>query len=910
MKKSFVVFFILLSSLFFAYDIKIDYLNNNNIIEITGVATDITIFKNNTKTNYKIKFNDVQFEKKTYILPRGPIKKINLYDNIIEIIMIFPGDIVINKNNKVIISAKGKKALNNETFKFKNIKIKDLLNLLLKELGFNQYYLTDIPDKTISLDLKNFYPEDLFRIILDSTGIYYNYISTKDIYISKSPLYNASYPIISSKKPLNINDDEIYISLQTNISNFNNLLSLIGLKYVKISDTLYVIKGSEDKIDLVKKIINTIPVQPKKQDKNIIKDSQKIIKNKIHKIFEYNLPQKDIINVFNIEYSEITNNLILLTGFEEDITLFEEFYNKAYETFQKLKANEKSTKSTIKTIEEKSKPIITEEPTYTIITSKYSLKNMDRFFNVNILNVDKDIYFISGLKKNISQLKSLNEQLNKFLIPTEEPTSIDIENDSTITVINTDIPLENLADTFDLKIKKVYDTIYIVKGKNVNELSNLISKIHQIKEMKINKNYNVKNLKNEEKIEIIHSNLDLLPFNKIFKDSIIQKIDKNYIIKGTENVINTIKDFNEKYDVKVTNEPTPIILPKKDYYFTVKNEEYAYFSIILKNLNIDYDNIYENDSGKIVKIHVYESEYMKLKELLSLKNDLKENVQKNKNTESLTLYSLVEQYAKNNNYALINDEKLKNITIYNPKDFNDIELLLTKNDYYLEKEKNVIIVKKRIPKIISIEIAIVDSSILEETIQKIEAKISSKSIIDSINQGIINPQLYKEILDTAFNVNDINSRSNAKLVSKPRIILKSGTKSTFKSVYRVPVVQENSIKYIESGLTLEIEANYVENMDLIDLDIDLKVGEPEKSTVSNYNAENSREINTKMILKNNFVSILGGLKIIKEENLNSGVPFLKDLPIVGFLFKSNEKRNREYDLNLFIWPKLVNYGGD
>lgn len=170
--------------------------------------------------------------------------------------------------------------------------------------------------------------------------------------------------------------------------------------------------------------------------------------------------------------------------------------------------------------------------------------------------------------------------------------------------------------------------------------------------------------------------------------------------------------------------------------------------------------------------------------------------------------------------------------------------------------------------------------------------------------------LYKEILDTALKSENINSKSHSRLVSKPKIILKSGSKSTFKSVYRVPVIQENSIQYIESGLTLEIQADYIEDQDLINMDISLKVGEPEKSTVSNYNAENSREINTKMILKNNYVSILGGLKVMKEENLNSGIPFLKDLPFIGFLFKTNEKRNREYDLNLFIWPKLVKYGGD
>lgn len=852
MKKIILIIFLINSLILFSYKIKIDYMGNNNIIEITDTSTEVEIYKNNQKTDYKVYFKNIEFKKKEYILPRGPIKRINQYENIIEIKTIFPAEIDIQNEKKLIITVKGKDALNSEIFQFKKIKVKDLLDILLKELNFNAYYLAEIPEKEISLTLKNFYPEDLFRIIFDSTGLHYNYISTQDIYISKSPLYNTNYPIINASETAT---EETYEIIQTNVSNIQNLIKLINLQYVTLHEGLYILKGQKDKIELMKRIISNIPVKKQGnitnqsinttgQSTNITKKPvKKIIENKTYKVFEYKLPAKNIIKLFNIEYSEISKDLLLLEGFEKDLEKFEQYYNEAYQIYSRKEKPTKITK-------------ITEKPT----------------------------------------------------------PSVTITKEPTITIISTKLPIEKLSNILNLKISKLTEEIYVVEGENIETLNEILSKASRKFENEMNKNNNTNNLENNEKIEIINSNLDLFPFNKIFKNIIIQKIEKNYIIKGPESEINTIIEFNKKYgQAKESIETVQTVPEVKTNFITIKNEEDDYFNSIAQKLDIKYEKLYENKEGKIIKIESSEEKYSKLKELLSLKKNIveKEVVLKQEEIEYRSLYQIMEEYAANNDYMLINNETLKSVSIYNPQNIQEnIDEILLKNGYYLEKEKNVIIVKKRIPKIISIEIAIVDSSILEETIQKIEAKISSKDIIDSINQGIITPQIYKDILDTAFEMDNKKSKSNSKLVSKPRIILKSGTKATFKSVYRVPVIHENSIQYIESGLNLEIEANYIDDKDLIDLNVNLKVGEPEKSVVSNYNAENSREINTNMILKNDYVSILGGLKIIKEENLNSGIPFLKDLPIIGALFKNTEQRNREYDLNMFIWPKLVNYGGD
>lgn len=702
MKKISLLLFLVYSIILSAYNIKIDYSNNTNFIKLSDVSTNATVFMDNTKTDYKIAFKDTAFENKSYILPKGPVKMIKLYDNTLELIMIFPVDIDIKSSKDISITITGKQPLNDELFHFKTIKIKDLLDILLKELGFNKYYLTEIPDKNISLELKNFYPEDLFRIIFDSTGLYYDYLSTKDIYISKNKLYSENFPIINSNKS---NEKEEFELINSTVPNFSSIIKLLNLSYVKISDSLYLVKGDSENIDLIKEIsfnISSITDNNTNKNEKAKKENIEISypstktnseKTKEFKLFNFNLPQKDIIKDFNIEYTEISDNLLLLKGYNNDLYLFEKYYNIAYDIYSKNKENKKDDEIS----KNSDYPKITEDSTYAILKTPVDIGKISPLFDLKIDYIDNDIYVIKGSKKNIEKMKNINNKIKDLISNdstkincTEESTISILDNPATITVINTTKPIDKLADILNLDIIELSKDNYVVKGRNINLLMDILSKIPQRKESEINKKANNNNIKNTIKIKIIQSNLDLLPFNKIFKNTIIQKIDKNYIIKGTEDDIKIIENFNDKYNIieatKTINDTNKI----NDFYISIKNDKFDYFDAIAKNMNIQYDAIYSNNVGKIIRIKSNLEDYKKLYKLLSLKNTITtitKDTTKTNVPAYKTLFELVEIYAKNNNLALINDEKLKNIKVFNYNNIEDIEKILEENNYYMDKEK-------------------------------------------------------------------------------------------------------------------------------------------------------------------------------------------------------------------------------
>ena len=53
------------------------------------------------------------------------------------------------------------------------------------------------------------------------------------------------------------------------------------------------------------------------------------------------------------------------------------------------------------------------------------------------------------------------------------------------------------------------------------------------------------------------------------------------------------------------------------------------------------------------------------------------------------------------------------------------------------------------------------------------------------------------------------------------------------------------------------------------------------------------------------MALIGGITQTEKTNAEDGVPFLKDLPGIGALFKSNKNKNNKNTLYIFIAPEVI-----
>lgn len=167
-------------------------------------------------------------------------------------------------------------------------------------------------------------------------------------------------------------------------------------------------------------------------------------------------------------------------------------------------------------------------------------------------------------------------------------------------------------------------------------------------------------------------------------------------------------------------------------------------------------------------------------------------------------------------------------------------------------------------------------------------------------------------LDFSFEL--MESRSKAKIVASPKIITQNKKKAVISSTdsksFSVVTVSENNKEtrdYKESKATLSLEVlPQVTNEGSISMEISIK-NEHFARDQSETPQKKERNISTNVLVDNGSTIVIGGLyNSSKNENF-TGVPFLRKIPILGWLFRTPYNPSTSKDeLVIFLTPSIIN----
>ena len=149
----------------------------------------------------------------------------------------------------------------------------------------------------------------------------------------------------------------------------------------------------------------------------------------------------------------------------------------------------------------------------------------------------------------------------------------------------------------------------------------------------------------------------------------------------------------------------------------------------------------------------------------------------------------------------------------------------------------------------------------------------------------------------------------------PKVVTTSGTAAEIKSLVESYVIINrpgatfvtSELQIIKSGTSLKVTPLVTRN-DEIELTV-----EPELADVVGITPEASgalpvisrRSVKSTVRLKSGEVLIIGGLYEDSIRNAKSGIPFLKDLPVVSLVAGKQSDRGRTSELMIFVSPKLL-----
>ena len=163
------------------------------------------------------------------------------------------------------------------------------------------------------------------------------------------------------------------------------------------------------------------------------------------------------------------------------------------------------------------------------------------------------------------------------------------------------------------------------------------------------------------------------------------------------------------------------------------------------------------------------------------------------------------------------------------------------------------------------------------------------------------------------------SITHVEVTSSPEIMVLNNQTASLQVGDRVPIATQqavgvetstsaivNSIQYQDTGVVLKVTPR-VNHGGLVMMDISQEVSQVENTTSSSINSPTiqERKINTSVAIQDGQTIALGGLITDNRTEGKSGLPFIQQIPLLGYLAGDNTNNHTRTELMVLITPHVV-----
>ncbi|KHD89958.1 MAG: fimbrial assembly protein [Bdellovibrio sp. ArHS] len=159
------------------------------------------------------------------------------------------------------------------------------------------------------------------------------------------------------------------------------------------------------------------------------------------------------------------------------------------------------------------------------------------------------------------------------------------------------------------------------------------------------------------------------------------------------------------------------------------------------------------------------------------------------------------------------------------------------------------------------------------------------------------------------------TEEQVKVISAPRIMTMTNEKADITQTTEVPVrqVTQNGTATQETfqfkPLTMKLEVTPQVTADgsvIMKVNVNRQFqGADTSGAGQGAFAVNSREANTRVLVKNGQTAVIGGIYQSDATDGETGVPWLRDVPYISYLFKTKNVRKDKTELLVFLTPRII-----
>jgi type IV pilus assembly protein PilQ len=156
----------------------------------------------------------------------------------------------------------------------------------------------------------------------------------------------------------------------------------------------------------------------------------------------------------------------------------------------------------------------------------------------------------------------------------------------------------------------------------------------------------------------------------------------------------------------------------------------------------------------------------------------------------------------------------------------------------------------------------------------------------------------------------------AKIVSAPRVVVLNGESASINQTRSVPyksttpssnpsIAPTVQWQNVDAPLDLKVTPQVTAGADVI-MTVNIT-----RTFLGSVSADappdkNTRTASTKVMVRNGQTAVIGGIYSSDFTQSEAGVPYLRDVPVVGWLFKSHDVASSKNELLVFITPRIIN----
>ena len=182
--------------------------------------------------------------------------------------------------------------------------------------------------------------------------------------------------------------------------------------------------------------------------------------------------------------------------------------------------------------------------------------------------------------------------------------------------------------------------------------------------------------------------------------------------------------------------------------------------------------------------------------------------------------------------------------------------------------------------------------------------------LGGVNPGQLSLILMNDAMTKFLNleITALQADGKGKIISSPRVITADNVEATIEQGTEIPYQQATSsgatsVSFRKATLSLKVKPQITPDDNVM---MKLNVNKDSVGAATSAGPSiDTKQVSTEVLVENGGTVGVGGIYIQEEQATVTKVPFFGDIPVLGFFFRQELKRNDKRELLIFVTPRVI-----